>query len=77
MTTPDAKGRKIKARAYSLNLYSCNTCSFDCADSYPTMADAQRAAFVHNRDVHGATCPRSAMHPKYGGGCWLCEAKVP
>lgn len=76
-TTVATKGRKSKARAYSLNLYSCDTCSLDCVDSCPTMQDAQRAAFAHNRDVHGATCPRSALHAKGGGGCWLCEVKVP
>jgi len=68
-----AKGRKAKARAYALNLYSCNACDFDSGEAYPSLKEAQRAAFAHNRDVHGASCPRYMLHPKHGGGCWLCE----
>ena len=68
----ESKGRMKKAKAYSIHLFSCDECDFDSATSYPTIESAKRAAFAHNREVHGERCPRSPMHSKSGGDCWLC-----
>jgi hypothetical protein len=66
------KSRVSLAQAYDIHLFSCNACNLAFTDSFQSKK-AMRAAFIHNRDVHGKTCPRSSLHPKSGGDCWLCQ----